>query len=110
MTSDAESSVLHLQSVLALANRVAAFGIAIYEHRYAALDFGSWEIVAGTRKNRIRFRWDGRDATLTIEQAVSVDSRTALVWKPIESEETPGSQCLDPLHSVERFLREALAA
>lgn len=88
-----------------MAHRLAALDIAIYEHQYAALVFGSWEIVAGTRKKRMRFRWDGRDAALTIEQAVSVDSRTPLNWKSVASEQQRSPDCADPLARVEQFLR-----
>jgi len=88
-----------------MAQRLAADDIAIYEHRYAALDFGSWEIVAGRRKSRIRFRWDGRDAALTIEQAVCADSRTPLNWKSVASEQQRSPDGANPLARVEQFFR-----
>jgi len=110
MLSDAESSVRHIEAVLAMAQRLSASGIAIYEHSYHALVFGSWTIEAGKRKGRFRFSWDGRDGLLTVEQAAFPDSRQRTGWKHVKTEGIDIKQYTEALDSVESFLRQAMAA
>lgn len=86
MDSDAQDFSQHIAAVLALSQRLAALDIAIYQHNYHALAFGSWTIVAGKRKERIRFTWDGRDRFLTVEQAAFPDSQQRTEWQRMETE------------------------
>jgi hypothetical protein len=39
--------------------------IAIYEHSFTYMAFGSWVIVAGRRKKKLRFTYDGKDSYLS---------------------------------------------
>ena len=72
--NDSESSVNHLRAVVALSERMKEVGVAIYEHHYYSLVFGSWTIVAGRRKERVKITWDGRDGHLNYSEALFPDS------------------------------------
>jgi hypothetical protein len=106
MLTDAQSSVKHIEAVLAMAQRLASLDIAIYEHSYNALVFGSWTIVAGKRKERVRFSWDGRDGFLTVEQAGFPDSRQHTNWEHVKTEGVDVRNYTEALDAAERFLRQ----
>lgn len=108
MPSDAQNSVLHLEAVHAMAQRLSALDISIYEHSYRALAFGSWTIEAGKRKERARCVWDGRDEVLTVEQGVSSDSQRT-DWQPVEGEGDGVKHSAQALEVVETFLRRKFA-
>ena len=110
MISDAQSSVRHIEAVLAMAQRLSESDIAIYEHRWLALVFGSWTIVAGKRKERVRFSWDGRDGFLTVEQAAVPDSRHTVEWEHVKTEGVDVRHYTEALDAVEQFLRRKFAA
>ena len=109
MVSDAQSSVRHIEAVLAMAQRLSASDIAIYEHSYDALVFGSWTIVAGKRKERLRFSWDGRDGFLTVEQATFPDSQQRTEWQHVKTESVDVRHYTEALDAVESFLKRKFA-
>ena len=110
MLTEAQSSVRHIQAVLALAQRLAASDITIYEHNYNKLVFGSWTIVAGKRKERVRFSWDGRDAFLTVEQAGFPDSQQRTEWEHVKTEGVDVRHYTEALDAVECFLKRKFAS
>lgn len=110
MISDTQGSVRHIEAVLALAQRLAAADIAIYEHSYRGLAFGSWTIVAGMRKERVRCSWDGRDGCLTVEQAAFPDSQQRTDWQHVKTEGVGVRHYTEALDAVEQFLRRKSAA
>ena len=63
--SDSQSAVNHLERLLRLARALADRGIAIYEHEYFMLTFGSFRLELGTRHRRWGFSWDGREGFLS---------------------------------------------
>jgi len=65
--SDAAYSLALLNAIAGLATRLSVDGVAIYALRYDYPAFGSWQIVAGRRKARVRITWDGRDGHLRAE-------------------------------------------
>lgn len=68
---DSQSSAEFLKSVAALAGRLTKSRVAIYEHSFDYMAFGSWEIVAGRRKKMLRFTYDGRDSYLSFCDATT---------------------------------------
>lgn len=109
MISDAQNSVKHIEAVLAIAQRLSSSDIAIYEHTYHALVFGSWTIVAGKRKERVRFSWDGRDGILTVEQAIFPDSQQRTEWEHVKTEGVDVRHYSQALDAVESYLRRKFA-
>ena len=86
MNTETEASKRHFDAVSKLVHELEVQDIAVYQHAYDYLAFGSWEIVAGTRKRRVRVTWDGKDSRLTVEACVVPDSQSLLNWKQLESE------------------------
>ena len=85
--NDWDSPIKHFEKVLALANELKGIGVAIYQHQYDTLVFGSWTITTGKRKERVKFSWDGRDGFLTYSEAVFPDSSySTREWKEIKCE------------------------
>lgn len=64
--ADAQSAIDHLNRLVRLAERLSARGIALYEHDYVTLAFGSFRLEIGTRHKRWGLWWDGKDGCLTI--------------------------------------------
>ncbi len=85
MRSEIESSIQHLEMVSDLARQLAERGIAIYCHTYDYLAFGSWNIIVGTRKCRVRLTWDGKESRLDAASCFLGDSQSAVEWKHLES-------------------------
>ena len=85
MTNEADSSVQHLEMVSELARRLAGRGVTVYCHAYDYLAFGSWEIVVGTRKRRVRLTWDGKESRLDAASCVLGDNHSTADWKHFES-------------------------
>ena len=55
---------MFLNAVGGLATRLSVDGIAVYNLRYDYPAFGSWELIAGRRRSRVRVTWDGKEAAL----------------------------------------------
>ena len=104
MSTDATSAIEHLKRVTALAERLAARGIAIYEHSYHMLAFGSWTIVAGRRNRRVKFSWDGRDEFLEIQVAEHDSSAMPARWSHIRTEQIKARDLNIPFQYVEDYL------
>ncbi len=62
---DSQSSAIYFKAIAGLAERLAKVGIAIYDHKFNYMAFGSWEIVAGRRGKALRFTYDGKDSYLS---------------------------------------------
>ena len=62
---DPQSAIEHLLRLKALAANLADRGIAIYEHDYTMLAFGSFRLELGTRSRRWQFSWDGKEGFLS---------------------------------------------
>ena len=59
---DSQSS--YFRRLADLAERLAKKKVAIYEHSFEYMAFGSWEIVAGRRERMLRFNYDGKESYL----------------------------------------------
>ena len=102
---DSESALNHLHSIVALGDRLKEFGIAIYEHHYLTLVFGSWTLIAGKRKERIKISWDGRDGFLDFSEGLFPDSSySSNNWRHIKNEGVDFKDPLTPYDRAERFL------
>ena len=66
---DSQSSADYFKSVANLAERLAKKKVAVYEHSFTYMAFGSWEIVAGQRKRMLRFTYEGKDSYLSYSDA-----------------------------------------
>ena len=75
---DPQSSLEHLRRLKALAGNLADRGIAIYEHEYTMLAFGSFCLELGTRHRRWGFSWDGKEGFISFSDPYTPRSgRTA---------------------------------
>jgi hypothetical protein len=62
---DSQSAIEHLRRLGTLATKLADRGIAIYEHDYTMLAFGSFRLELGTRHRRWGFSWDGKEGFIS---------------------------------------------
>ena len=85
MKGESEASIQHLGLVSDFAAQLAKHGIAVYRHTYDNLSFGSWEIIAGTRRHRVRLTWDGKESYLEAASCEVGDSESISVWKRFDS-------------------------
>ena len=76
---DSQSAIDHLERLASLAGVLAERGIAIYEHEYFMLAFGSFRLELGTRHTRWGFSWDGKEGFLDVSTA----------YKPREGRPSP---------------------
>ena len=99
---DSQSSAGHFKRVADFAERLAKSRVAVYEHSFTYMAFGSWEITAGRRRRMLRFTYDGKDSYLSWSDAsVKAKSHTDLQHRRIN---TPKGE--DPLAFVAEVLEK----
>jgi hypothetical protein len=75
----------HADFVSRLSDEAEEDGLLLYSHEYDYLAFGSWTIVIGTSKRRLRFCWDGKESSLNIEMSQFQNSNSAPSWEAVSS-------------------------
>jgi hypothetical protein len=85
MNTDMKSGMEFVGALAQFLKESASTGIALYEIRYDDLAFGSFVVVVGHRKRRIKVIWDGRDSFLDILGAEFSDSSSRPEWTGIEN-------------------------
>ena len=110
MNSDAQSCANHWNKVVALCSELAPLGVAVYEHSYSYLSFGSWTLILGKRKKMLRFNWDGREGFVTIQEALVPDSRSIKDWKELNIQGIDVRDGDEPFAEVLKFARTKFAA
>jgi CheY-like chemotaxis protein len=111
MNKDTDTFLQHCRQIHLLALRLAEYNISIYSHSFDMLAFGSWVLVMGTRKDRIRVTWDGKDGILKTERASIPDSETIIRWQEITSEienTLPNAESI--FKSIEEFVKKNIKA
>ncbi len=73
-SSDSASAILFFRSLLDTAERLASHNITIYHVEYHLLAFGSWQMAAGYRHERLKFIFDGKDSLLSVQVGKFSDS------------------------------------
>ena len=81
--SDAAYSLMFLNAVAGLATRLSVDGLAVYDVRFDYLAFGSWELVAGRRRTRVRVVWNGKEGVLAAYAARLERPTDAPQWQPV---------------------------
>ena len=88
MIDDSESSAKHFRSLSEIDARLASKRIAIYEHSFHYLAFGSWDLVAGTREKMMRFSYEGKesymkygDASVVARDYSDLEHRSFHTWE-----------------------------
>ena len=59
---------------------------SLFEVRYDGLSFGSWTLVGGTPKRRVRVVWDGREGELSAEAATLGNAQDWPQWRPVAAQ------------------------
>jgi len=72
----------HIELLHNLNKQCKGIGLTLYEHEYNYLAFGSWTIVVGTSKQRMKFSWDGKESSLGIGISSFQNSNSAPCWEP----------------------------
>jgi hypothetical protein len=80
MNPIAASSREHVAQLATLLEDLAAYGIGLYEHRFDALVFGSFQVTLGRSHQRVRFTWEGREATLVVEYQTLKSQEDNAAW------------------------------
>lgn len=89
--NESDGAVQHLDMVSKLSRQLASRGIAILKHQYDYLAFGSWVIVAGTRKHLVSLTWDGKESWLTAESCIRADNQSKEDWMHFDSRDLSGA-------------------
>jgi hypothetical protein len=110
MSTDPTSAIEHLKRVMALAKRLAPHGIAIYEHSYHLMAFGSWTIVAGRRTKRHKFSWDGRDEFLEISVSEHDSSAVPARWSGVRTEHMKARDFHSPFEFIAAYVESQYPA
>ena len=84
----------HLELVASLTEQLLDRGITAYLHTYGYLAFGSWEIVVGGGKRRLRIRWNSKKSELDSALCDSAKCQLASDWKPVATNRIEASAIL----------------
>ncbi len=82
--AEATGSLTFINTLAALATRLAVDGVEVYSVSYSSLLFGSWEIESGRRRVRIRITWEGKDRHLRVATAQVASGSTERNWRLAE--------------------------
>lgn len=80
MNGDTQSGVDFIAALLDFARVLETKGYAVYDIDSNLLIFGSFIIVVGTRKRRLKLSWDGRDGFLDVSESYFADSGSQAQW------------------------------
>jgi hypothetical protein len=80
MVSISESALRHIERVKRLAEGLHEDGIGVLEHSYYALAFGSFVLVVGRPRKRLKFSWDGKEFFLDVLYAEGDSSAVISTW------------------------------
>lgn len=100
------SSIEHIRSINELAGYCEKYDLIIFEHEYNYMVFGSWLIVIGKSKHRMKFSWDGKESYLGIGLSVFQNSNSVANWEPVFPS-VSGTQKTE--EEVFNFIKETLA-
>lgn len=70
----------HITELKELLEQLVPLDVELQEHSFHPLSFGSWVLVAGRRKQRYRFIWDGKESLLSVSFSTFSDSQSAAQW------------------------------
>jgi len=92
----------HVTALKELLEELAPLSVELQEHSYHYLSFGSWVIVAGRRKHRYRFVWDGKESYLSVSHSTFSDSQSVAQWKELPEHCGPvsSSEAFGKVHAV----------
>ena len=95
----------HLRALGELAERLSARGITIFEHWYSYEGFGSYTLVIGRGRSRLRFNWDGKDRWLRCCSTETAHSGIPTDWGKPKSVAYEGIGVLEGIEAAvnERF-------
>ncbi|MFQ5850878.1 MAG: hypothetical protein ACE5JU_09855 [Candidatus Binatia bacterium] len=85
MNSISESAYRHIEHLEGLAEALRKDGIAVLEHSYHALAFGSFVLVVGRPMKRLKFSWDGKEFFLDVFYAEGDSSAVIPKWEHREN-------------------------
>lgn len=91
MSADPAYPVQHFLFMALLAERLAEVPAAIIEHNYNFYGgFGSWSFLCESGERLFRFFYDGRDFSLTLEEATpGLEQGGAMDWKLVDCRPVP---------------------
>lgn len=75
------SSIQHLQSLLALLQMLDIEGIEMESHQYDGAAFGSFAMVLAKGHTKVRFLWDGKESILTVEYQKVQNRAVTGIWE-----------------------------
>ena len=77
------TSIEHMRLVNEIANFCESHNLTTLEHQYNYLMFGSWLLVIGKSKQRMKFSWDGKESYLGVEISQFQNSNSVAAWVPV---------------------------
>ena len=79
MSSDSE----HIYLLGQLLSKCSDIDLLLYTHQYEHTVFGSWVIVIGHSKERMKFAWDGKESYLAIAKSTFQNQSTDASWQSV---------------------------
>lgn len=76
----AEKSIQHIRNLLNIAEDLKLEGIALYEHAYHPLSFGSFSVEFGKPHDRVLCQWDGKESILSLSFSEITNQTAPREW------------------------------
>lgn len=71
----------YFEALSGLANQCNDIGLTIFQHEYDERVWGSWLLIIGTEKRRMKYCRDGKESYLTTEHSQFNDLNSEPEWK-----------------------------
>lgn len=105
-----EGLEFHFDFVVALAQKLRAHEIGLYEHIFHGVPFGSWSVTFGRHRTRVRFSYDASCSTLRVQQADAPAADSYPDWSQVRVEDVDFDERQTGYHAeMERIVYERFA-
>ena len=106
MKDIADSTLAHFRQMESLSVSLAEKDLAIFEHYYDVMAFGSFSIVVGRSKRRLKFEWDGKEFCLVVYGASFSSSRSIANWTRKEYVDSVSQIGTNPFPVIREVIEE----
>ncbi|MEP6608978.1 MAG: hypothetical protein ABJA83_09900, partial [Burkholderiaceae bacterium] len=79
----ANSGIGHVAQLAAVLASLKPHNIALFEHQYLLLVFGSFGLVVGRAHDRLKFSWDGREFFLDVSRSGFANLSATPAWRHV---------------------------
>jgi hypothetical protein len=96
----------HIEFLANIVGELDKAELKLFEHQYDYSSFGSWFLVAGNTKDRLRFSFDGKEKLLAMETSKFSSQNSPAQWLEVSKPVKPPQSAMGLVELVIGQLNE----